>query len=330
VFDSQIFELNDPEILDIVTDDLCHLFGVDDRSLVQDHIKMYKVLDNCHLVQEGSPDEKLYFVVYGSLKVFQTTHDQYEPDTLKELTLYIAKPGMLTGQLAVLTGEPSFFGVTSLSDSVVACMTPQSFYVIMQKYPHMVLNTAHTVMLRVSPFVRQIDFALDWILVEAGKSVYKQGTFSDCMYIILHGRLRSVHTKDDGKKELVAEYGKGEIVGMVEALKGTARYASLLAIRDTELAKIPEGLLKLIKRNHPLVMTRLISLMSDKWLGNMLTQRGNRRLPAGESLLSAKRSLQEESRIVYGDVLNHLSNLSTVAILPASKDVPLSKFHRKL
>ena len=37
------------------------------------------------------------------------------------------------------------------------------------------------------------------------------------MYIILHGRLRSVLTNQDGSKELVAEYGKGEIVGMVRA-----------------------------------------------------------------------------------------------------------------
>lgn len=37
----------------------------------------------------------------------------------------------------------------------------------------MVLNVAHTVVKRVSPFVRQIDFALDWMAVEAGRAVYR-------------------------------------------------------------------------------------------------------------------------------------------------------------
>lgn len=37
----------------------------------------------------------------------------------------------------------------------------------------MVLNVAHTVVRRVSPFVRQIDFALDWMAIEAGRAVYR-------------------------------------------------------------------------------------------------------------------------------------------------------------
>lgn len=39
------------------------------------------------------------------------------------------------------------------------------------------LNVAHTVVRRMSSFVRQIDFALDWMAVEAGRAVYRY--FSD-------------------------------------------------------------------------------------------------------------------------------------------------------
>ena len=34
---------------------------------------------------------------------------------------------------------------------------------------------AHTVVSRLSSFVRQIDFALDWVLVEAGQPLYRNG-----------------------------------------------------------------------------------------------------------------------------------------------------------
>lgn len=37
----------------------------------------------------------------------------------------------------------------------------------------MVLGVAHTVVKRMSSFVRQIDFALDWMEVEAGRAVYR-------------------------------------------------------------------------------------------------------------------------------------------------------------
>lgn len=46
---------------------------------------------------------------------------------------------------------------------------------IMRKQPTVVLGVAHTVVKRVSSFVRQIDFALDWMEVEAGRAVYRWG-----------------------------------------------------------------------------------------------------------------------------------------------------------
>lgn len=45
--------------------------------------------------------------------------------------------------------------------------------------------------------------------------LYRQGEESDSTFIVLSGRLRSVITHDNGKKELVAEYGKGDLVGIV-------------------------------------------------------------------------------------------------------------------
>lgn len=37
----------------------------------------------------------------------------------------------------------------------------------------MVLSAAHTVAARMSPFVRQMDFAIDWTAVEAGRALYR-------------------------------------------------------------------------------------------------------------------------------------------------------------
>lgn len=43
----------------------------------------------------------------------------------------------------------------------------------MREEPKVVLNVAHTVVKRMSSFVRQIDFALDWMAVEAGRAIYR-------------------------------------------------------------------------------------------------------------------------------------------------------------
>ena len=44
---------------------------------------------------------------------------------------------------------------------------------IMKEHPKIVLNVAHTVVKRMSAFVRQIDFALDWMRIEAGRAVFR-------------------------------------------------------------------------------------------------------------------------------------------------------------
>lgn len=50
--------------------------------------------------------------------------------------------------------------------------------------------------------------------------VHRQGDKSDCTYIVLNGRLRSVIQKGSGKKELVGEYGRGDLIGVVSGGKG--------------------------------------------------------------------------------------------------------------
>lgn len=49
--------------------------------------------------------------------------------------------------------------------------------------------------------------------------VFRQGDKSDSTFIVLSGRLRSVIAKDDGKKELAGEYGRGDLIGVVSGQK---------------------------------------------------------------------------------------------------------------
>lgn len=44
---------------------------------------------------------------------------------------------------------------------------------IMREEPFIVLNVAHCTAKRMSNFVRQIDFAVDWQMLEAGKALFR-------------------------------------------------------------------------------------------------------------------------------------------------------------
>lgn len=43
----------------------------------------------------------------------------------------------------------------------------------MRVKPQIVLPISNTVITRLSPFVRQVDFALDWLFIESGRAVYR-------------------------------------------------------------------------------------------------------------------------------------------------------------
>ena len=49
-----------------------------------------------------------------------------------------------------------------------------NFYAMMKQKPEIVLSAAHLLVKRLSPFVRQIDFALDWVQIESGSAIYKK------------------------------------------------------------------------------------------------------------------------------------------------------------
>uniref|UniRef100_K9IQ44 lysophospholipase n=1 Tax=Desmodus rotundus TaxID=9430 RepID=K9IQ44_DESRO len=293
--------------------DLLTLMKLDDPSLLDGRVTFLHVPGGTVVSRQGDQDVNIVFVVSGLLHVYQRKIDSEE-----DSCLFVARPGELVGQLAVLTGEPLIFTVRANRDCSFLCISKAHFYEIMRKQPNVVLGVAHTVVKRVSSFVRQIDFALDWMEVEAGRAVYRQGDKSDCTYIVLSGRLRSVIRQDDLKKRLAGEYGRGDLIGVVETLTHQPRATTVHAVRDSELAKVPSGALTSIKRRYPQVVTRLIHLLGEKILGSL--QQGT--APGHQFGLHSAGSKWDSG--------NPASNLSTVAVLPASEDVPLTAFALEL
>ncbi|XP_027873746.1 neuropathy target esterase isoform X6 [Xiphophorus couchianus] len=295
--------------------EVLRLMQIEDPGLLRGKASMHHAKAGAVLARQGDQDVSLHFVLSGCLHVYQRMIDKQEA-----VCLFVTHPGEMVGQLAVLTGEPLIFTIKAVRDCTYLKISKSDFYEIMKEQPSVVLSVAHTVAARMSAFVRQMDFAIDWMAVEAGRALYRQDDQSDCTYIILNGRLRSVIRKANGKKELVGEYGRGDLIGVVEALTKQPRATTVHAVRDTELVKLPEGTLNNIKRRYPQVVTRLIHLLGQKILGNLQQGRG----PFSGSALSLP-SMRKSA-----DVTNPASNLSTVAVLPVGDEVPISAFNLEL
>ncbi|XP_055841817.1 neuropathy target esterase sws isoform X2 [Episyrphus balteatus] len=281
----------------------------DDRGMLDGIVEVREVEAGATIVSEGSIEEvSLCFVMTGCLSVYQNAAEIPRVAKKKdqnEVFIHTVHPGEVVGGLCVLTGEGSDYTIRAKHPSRVALILRPAVYQIMRERPNIVLDMANGVVRRLSPLVRQCDYALDWIFLESGRAVYRQDEVSDSTYIVLSGRMRSVITHSSGKKEIVGEYGKGDLVGIIEMITETPRTTTVMAVRDTELAKLPEGLFNAIKLRYPIVVSKLISLLSHRILGSMQSR------TAGSAPLEA-------------NPVTH--KYATVALVPVSDDVPLTAF----
>ena len=310
---------SDEQLRQLAVDTIKKQLGITEEDLIDNNdsdlledIELVGYAEGQVIVEEDSVNhDGLFLVLKGCVGVSQQSFDKEAKD------LHKAYPGGLLGQLQVLTQEPSFFSYTAKVPSRVAVITGFNVRKLMERHPYIAVNLAMSVVSNLSPDVRSIDFALEWMLLESGKALYKQNAEAESTYVVLSGRLRSVITRQGGsKREMVAEFGRGELCGIVETLMKTRRSTTVLAVRDTEVAKLPAGLIDFIKMKFPTVLMRLIKLLGEKLQQSW--EKGN------DSRAPMSGQLQHSPQIAAQ------ANFSTVAIIAQSPHIHASAFTLEL
>ena len=82
---------------------------------------------------------------------------------------------------------------------------------------------------------------LEWVEIAGGHTLMRQGDPGDSMYIAISGRLRAYVTDDDGSQRMVREISRGQIVGEMSLYTDEPRLATVLAIRDSVLVRLPKA-----------------------------------------------------------------------------------------
>jgi predicted acylesterase/phospholipase RssA/CRP-like cAMP-binding protein len=228
-------------------------------------------------------------------------------------SLFLIKPGGIAGYIGTISSYRSFTDVTAKTDVYVGFLPRASLERIVDKYPVVLLTMAKRLTSLLPRLILHIDFALEWVQVNAGQVIHHQGDESDAIYIVLNGRLRALQEADDGSMRVIGEYGQGESIGELEVMTESSRPATLHAIRDTELAKLPRSLFNSLAQEHPSITIQISKLIAQRM----------RALIEGPS---AERGTERANNITAKSSLN----LRTVAILPVSAGVPVVEFGNRL
>ena len=229
-------------------------------------------------------------------------------------SLYLTKPGGLAGYLGTISSRRSFVDITAKTDVYVGFLPRASIERIVEKYPIVLLTMAKRLTNLLPRLILHIDFALEWVQVDAGQAIFRQGDESDAIYIVLNGRLRNLKTTN-GKPKVIGEYGQGDSVGELEVLTESRRPATLHAIRDTELAKLPKTLFNSLALENPEITIKISKLIATRMRDlteNSMQEPGER---AADSI---------------GGLASSTANLRTVAILPVTAGVPVVEFGSRL
>lgn len=109
-----------------------------------------------------------------------------------------------------------------------------------------------------------LDAATSWVLVAGGTSLLEQGDESDALYLLARGTLHVV-VRDVGGDDRSIEYlAAGALVGELGVLLGEPRSATLRAVRDAELLRVPRDTFLRILETEPALGAAVARLLSQR------------------------------------------------------------------
>lgn len=230
--------------------------------------------------------------------------------------IYTIGRGGVAGYLSSLFGSSSYVDIRAKTDVYVGYLPARALERIMEKRPIVLLTLSKRLLSLLSPLIIHIDSALDWQHVNAGQVIFREKDPSDSLYIVINGRLRAI-SEHDGSVDVLSEYGQGDSVGELDVITSSPRRKTLHAIRDSELARMPMTLFNAIAVRHPQITIQISRIIARR---------------VRQEVESRQQAAHFSRLQIPGlpDLGRNNANLKTVAILPVTREVPITDFANKL
>ncbi len=243
------------------------------------------------LFQQGAPGDRLYFVASGRLRAVRTLSDGTK-HILGEVG-----PSEIVGEAALLTDEPRYATVECIEDSNVLSLSRDHFQKLLADHPEEIQFFAKLItrrhedthrekyrpvsrdlleFLRTVPLfaalpravLGEIESHLVWLHLPAGHDLMKQGDPSDGLYVVLGGRLAFQAQDAQGALIRSGTFGRGELIGELAILTGEKRSATVTALRDCELVKLPDISVQRLLKESPKAVFALTRTLADRMTRN--------------------------------------------------------------
>lgn len=261
------------------------------------------------LFRQGDPIDSLYILLSGSLRVAITQEDG------GELVVATVGPGEVLGEMQILTGGERTASIYADREAELLRLTREAFDRLAERHPVLIHEVAAVILRRLrrnqlvaalpalfGPLdeeqLREIESALEWVHVPRGEYVFRKGDPGDGLFVLVSGRLRAVIVDDQGNERVLSDMMRGESVGEMAVLTEEDRSADVYALRDSDLVKFPKASFDRLLAEHPDVIMQITKLI-----------------------------IRRLRRV--GQTTRDEESITSVAVVPKGKAVPLSEFARR-
>lgn len=113
-------------------------------------------------------------------------------------------------------------------------------------------------------FFRDLQERLEWVSLPRGSTLFRRGDPGDAWYVVTSGRLAVVAPDNEGVDQVTAEIGRGQGVGEMAILSQRSRTATVVAVRDTQLMKLPRDAFEELLPRWPRVVLSIARTLIDR------------------------------------------------------------------
>lgn len=106
-----------------------------------------------------------------------------------------------------------------------------------------------------------VEHEVEWFCLPAGQMLFREGDDADAFYLVRSGALAAFKNGALGEPDLIGYIRAGEPVGEMSLLDETPHSASVYALRDSELVRLPKASFERLTRKHASLMRELARMM---------------------------------------------------------------------
>lgn len=105
---------------------------------------------------------------------------------------------------------------------------------------------------------------VEWLSLPGGATLFCAGDASDALYIVLSGCLGVYAARATDRRRFLGRIVSGDTAGEMGLISGRPRTGTVVALRDSELARLSREAFDRVFRGHPEAMMRIAQLTVDR------------------------------------------------------------------